>query len=183
MNFIRVLHFKCITIWEFYFTWLHFDQIQVQYTATIWHDVCWWYCINHGVSKYSICHAWHIHTIDVSPEMFFLTHIFWIFNSSYIHLCSIWKHLTSFFIQKLIPCPQDTIKHTFIKQKVTHPLRDNNINFTFLKWQVHFFYFTFNHRNFIFKAIVLNNLSSEQSYFGIVNCIYMFGSCPGGKDR
>lgn len=123
----------------------------------------------------------------LEPTFDFVLFVFSIFNTDHIHRCTIRENNTIGFLKKIshfkllinfskqisiyqifITSVDNTLNNGIIKQWITHPFGNNNINFFDAFWQLNIFDFSFDYANDFVISI------SANYFLGIFDNIWFF---------
>lgn len=103
----------------------------------------------------------------------FLFVVSFIIECGDVHFCSV-RHKDSSFSEPFVSGEEYWVEHAFVKQEVSHPLRDNDIDL--IDWKGDFLDKTIDDGNFVTQSIFFDNISTVNVDVGFFDSVDVFGS-------
>lgn len=154
-------------------------EIEVKNFAGIGHKHVGVDNVNKGFLHNGGSQAGHVDSIDIVPKALLLVLVLAVLDGSDEDLGTIWEHLAS-FVEVLVASPKHTIKHRLIKQEVTHPLRDNDVDF--LNGEHNFLHLALEHGDLVLKTILLDDFPCKNCNLSVLDGVDVFSSSSGSEN-
>lgn len=113
--------------------------------------------INEGLGKGLLLDASHAESIDIIPELDLVSLVLCVLNANQAQGCLV-RVDEAVWGQPFVPGIEDSVQHGLIKEKVAHPLGNDDVDL--VHWQCHFLDFTLDDCDLVSKAVLSNDLLS-----------------------